>query len=243
VLESTSLSEYMIEYGGPVVAGQKKELAEYEQERAPVFKPPVVVESITKALLADKLKYQDLPMLIILLIHRLTTMLTDEPADQTATLAYIGITLMSLFSNYVSYRWPRETKEVDLKGVVAKIQDRLQEAENRREERAMGKGSAKDSQGVSVARGETSDDTDRSEADSRSGGLDEVAQELAQLSKDKGLNSPPNLDDDRIPKLGSCKDAHGSSPTNMDQLAPGSQRGSDGNQQAGGTLPPISNDF
>lgn len=54
------MSEYMIDNGGPVVAGKKKDLE---------GKPVVVVESITRPLLADKLKYQDLPMLAILVVH------------------------------------------------------------------------------------------------------------------------------------------------------------------------------
>ena len=161
MLESTSLSEYMIDLGGPVVAGKKKEL---------VDKPVVVVESITRPLLADKLKYQDLPMLAVLVVHFLATMSSGEPADQTVSLAYIGITLLSLVSGYVSYRWPRLNKEVDLKNVIKSIQDRLQEAEQRREEAgkawAEGKGVAnvqKERSGLSLARGESSDDTDRSD--------------------------------------------------------------------------------
>ena len=116
----------MVDNGGPVVAGKKKYL---------IDKPVVVVESITRPLLADKLKYQDLPMLAILVVHLLITMSSGETAnDQTVSLAYIGITLLSLVSGYVSYRWPRQTKEVDLKTVVKVIQDRVESAEKRREE-------------------------------------------------------------------------------------------------------------
>ena len=149
----------MIDNGGPVVAGKKKELAK---------EPVVVVESITRPLLADKLKYQDLPMLAILVVHVLAAMSSGEQSDQTVSLAYIGITLMSLASGYVSYRWPRLSKEVDLKNVVKAIQDRLQEAERRREDKAQpeGKGGGsmlKERSGLSVAHGESSDDTDRSD--------------------------------------------------------------------------------
>ena len=127
VLESTSLSEYIIDNGGPVVAGKQKEL---------LYKPRVIVESITRSLLADKLKYQDLPMLLILVVHLLATMGSEKSADQKVSLAYIGVTLTSLVSGYTSYRWPRLNKEVDLKSVVNGIQDRLQECQNRKEENA-----------------------------------------------------------------------------------------------------------
>ena len=190
MLESTSLSEYIIDNGGPVVAGKQKDLA---------HKPRVVVESITKRLLADKLKYQDLPMLAILAVHFLVLLSAGKNADQTVALAYIGVTLMSLMSGYTSYRWPRLNKEVDLKTVVTLVQDRLQEADKRREEAkgypdGKGAGSlAKDRSGLNSARGESSEDPDRSNQHSR--GLNDVVQELEQLGKGKSANQPPGLDD------------------------------------------------
>ena len=44
------MSEYMIDNGGPVVAGKKKDFPK---------EPVVVVESITRPLLADKLSSRD----------------------------------------------------------------------------------------------------------------------------------------------------------------------------------------
>ena len=210
------MSEYMIDRGGPVVAGKKKDL---------VGMPVVVVESITRPLLADKLKYQDLPMLAILVVHFLATMGSVESAGQTASLAYIGITLMSLASGYASYRWPREAKQVDLKSVVKAIQDRLQEAERRREDakeaQADGKtpaGLPNDRSGLSAAHADGSEDTDRSEADSS--GLNDVIQELEQLGKDKSVNGLPRLEDtQKIPLLDAAN--------GVDQLAPASPRASD----------------
>jgi len=37
-------------------------------------------------------------------------------------------------SGYISYRWPRTNKEVDLGTIVELVKDRLEEAEARREE-------------------------------------------------------------------------------------------------------------
>lgn len=47
VLESTSLSEYIIENGGPVIPGKQKDL---------IGQPRVIVESITGPLLSARLK-------------------------------------------------------------------------------------------------------------------------------------------------------------------------------------------
>ena len=73
-------------------------------------------------------------MLAILTLHLLAALSTGKNADQTVALAYIGVTLTSLMSGYTSYRWPRLNKEVDLKTVVTLVQDRIQEADKRREE-------------------------------------------------------------------------------------------------------------
>jgi len=59
----------MAEYGGPVIAGKKKDRPST---------PTPVVKDITGTLLIHKLKYQDLPMLLILIVHVLATM--SEPA-------------------------------------------------------------------------------------------------------------------------------------------------------------------
>ena len=137
-------------------------------------------------------------MLLILVVHLLATMGSEKSADQKVSLAYIGVTLTSLMSGYTSYRWPRLNKEVDLKTVVALVQDRIQEADKRREEGkaspdGKGAGSPKDGSGLNSGRGESSDDTDRS--NQNSSGLNDVVQELEQLGKGKSANQTPGLDD------------------------------------------------
>jgi hypothetical protein len=56
ILESTSLSEFLIDYGSNVVPGK---------EKSPVG-PKYEVLSISQVLLEDKTKYQDVPMLCLL---------------------------------------------------------------------------------------------------------------------------------------------------------------------------------
>lgn len=85
----------MAEYGGPVIAGKKKD--------RPVTPTPVV-KDITGTLLIHKLKYQDLPMLFILVIHVLATM-SEPAAQQIVPLAQVGVTVLSIMSGYISYRW------------------------------------------------------------------------------------------------------------------------------------------
>jgi len=48
----------------------------------------------------------------------------EELKDATAIFAYIGITLLSVFSSYVSGSWERVTNEVDLALIIKKIGDR-----------------------------------------------------------------------------------------------------------------------
>jgi len=72
VLESTSLSEYLIENGGPVIPGKQKDL---------VGQPRVIVESITSAMLIERIKFQDLPMLGILAVHFLLSMAAKKESE------------------------------------------------------------------------------------------------------------------------------------------------------------------
>ena len=75
-------------------------------------------------MIKDKLKYQDLPILAILVVYLLISMSFEELKDATAIFAYIGITLLSVFSSYVSGSWERVTNEVDLALIIKKIGDR-----------------------------------------------------------------------------------------------------------------------
>lgn len=109
----------MVELGGPVIPGKAKEAAKHPLAR-------VKVAAISGPLLADKLKYQDLPMLVVLVLHLLASLGSGvaDPASRTIGLTYIGVTLASLLSGAVSSRWPRDNGGVELGIVVAAVQDR-----------------------------------------------------------------------------------------------------------------------
>jgi hypothetical protein len=76
VLESISLSDYMLAYGGPVVAGKLKNLpADHEM---------VTVDDMKLILLGERLKYQDFPMLVILISHCITHLATLPPKSMSS---------------------------------------------------------------------------------------------------------------------------------------------------------------
>lgn len=64
LLESTSLTEYMIELGGPVVPGKQKYFTEQKD----------VAEALVTPILADRLKLQDLPMALIITVYFLASL-------------------------------------------------------------------------------------------------------------------------------------------------------------------------
>jgi hypothetical protein len=70
ILESVSLSGYILERGGPVVPGKLKDMPEnYE---------PIVLVDVKKLLLWERIKYQDFPMIVILVIHLISHMATGS---------------------------------------------------------------------------------------------------------------------------------------------------------------------
>ena len=125
VLDSVSLSDYMLDFGGPVVAGKKKD--------QPKDKPVVVVEDIKSRLLLDRLKLQDLPMLFILTVHFLVHAIIEAGKPprgdglDVVPVVQIGVTCISIMSGYTSYRWQLEAKgvaHVDTRAIVDAIQAR-----------------------------------------------------------------------------------------------------------------------
>ena len=61
-------------------------------------------------------------MLAILVIHFLISMADKKQNLSIMGIAYIAITLLSLVSGYVSYRWSRCNKEVDLRTIIGLVQ-------------------------------------------------------------------------------------------------------------------------
>jgi len=81
VLESISLSDYMLAYGGPVVVGKLKNLpADHEM----VKRYKVTVDDMKLILLGERLKFQDFPMLVILISHCITHVATLEPKSKSS---------------------------------------------------------------------------------------------------------------------------------------------------------------
>ena len=97
ILESTSLSEYLIDYGSTIVPGKEKNLSVEKQ----------YVFSISDALVQDKLKYQDFPMICIFLFGFFVNMLSGGPFD-LVLVCFIGVTSLSMFLNYLTINTKRE---------------------------------------------------------------------------------------------------------------------------------------
>lgn len=178
----------MIPLGGPVVAGKPKEQ---------IGKPKYVVENVNLPVIKDKLKYQDLPILAILVVYLLISMSFEELKDATAIFAYIGITLLSVFSSYVSGSWERVTNEVDLALIIKKIGDRQTlKQETTSEKKGKNKGKQEDSSDYG---------TDKSDDSS---GLNDVILELENLKTDKNLSgmAPGFNDTQKLPLLANDED-------------------------------------
>lgn len=98
ILESTSLSEYMIEYGSNIVPGKEKYLPHGEKYE---------VYSISDALVEDKMKHQDLPMICIFIIGFLINMLSGGAFD-LVLIIFIGVTALSMSLNYITIKTKRD---------------------------------------------------------------------------------------------------------------------------------------
>ena len=110
----------MLAYGGPVVAGKLKNLPpDYEI---------VTVDDMKLILLGERLKFQDLPMLVILISHCIAHVATLEPKSKSSAssaaaggpadpvdlerfhdvlvvLGQVTVTCFQIASGYTSYRW------------------------------------------------------------------------------------------------------------------------------------------
>ena len=108
----------MIENGGPIIPGKEKNIGDQKK---------LEVLSISEILMKDKMNYQDLPMLCILVLALLTTILSGGPFDLVCV-CFIGITALSLSCNYLSLKTQRDQKGVDKNTVVSLIRDRMEVA-------------------------------------------------------------------------------------------------------------------
>lgn len=185
-LEATSLSDFMVRLGHPVVVDREQR----DAYLAPP-PPPPKVEAIGRPLVLDRLKFQDLPMLALLLIQLLASF-AGYGSSQTATLLVIAVTLASILSGYLAISWVSDTdgKGVDIAEVIVAVEERAAEAEQARATQAKApRAPVVSNTGHDEA---SSDETDRSEQSSH--GLTDVIGELEHLGKDK-TQGPQRLDE------------------------------------------------
>ena len=120
-LESTSLSEYIIENGGPIQPGKEKYLD---------LSKKVKVYPIQEVLMKDKYYCQDIPMFFVLTAHLLLTLSIDGVFDLICV-CYIGITLLSITTAKLSLGWKRDTSGVDSGLITEFIRAKLSEFEEK----------------------------------------------------------------------------------------------------------------
>lgn len=104
VLESTSLSEYMIDLGGPVVPGKIKLHLEDQKD---------IAETLTYPIMKNRLQLQDIPMSVILIIFMLASLSSSTTFELIIILIYIGVTLMHALCCFIAQAWPRNVKHVN----------------------------------------------------------------------------------------------------------------------------------
>ena len=79
----------------------------------------------------EKFYKQDLPMIAVLIIHHIATMSYPAFKDPNI-LIYLAVTIISLFSGYVSKSWKRENNGVHIKEIIQIVKERQQESEMKR---------------------------------------------------------------------------------------------------------------
>jgi hypothetical protein len=95
ILESTSLSEFLIDYGSTIVPGKEKYPAPERHE----------VYSISELLYKEKTLYQDLPMICLLCFSFLISV--SSGVFDLVTVCFIGVTGVSMVLNFLSMKSPR----------------------------------------------------------------------------------------------------------------------------------------
>ena len=127
VLESTSLSEYMIDLGGPVVPGKIK-LNKSQQD---------VAETLTYPIMKNRLKLQDLPMALVFIVFLITSLSSSSNMEMIIILIYTAVTLLHALCCYIAQAWPRNAKHVNYQLVSNEIQERIEYYDQKREEQEL----------------------------------------------------------------------------------------------------------
>lgn len=179
ILESTSLSEYLIDYGSNIVPGKlKNPLA----ERFEVY-------SISDALVEEKLKYQDFPMICIFIVGFLINMLSGGAFDLVLVI-FIGITAVSMLLNYMTIKSKRDQKNVDADVVITLIKQRMHDAREMREQKEQQNLVEEKKDDKQIKSDENSArETDKSENSDKQDGDFDFTQAAEQTSKKLLLNN------------------------------------------------------
>lgn len=192
-LESTSLSDYIYENGGPIVAGKAKDLPQD-------YKYPVQ-KKVNKQILGDKMKYQDVPMLGIMTIQFFATFGEGTKSiEMVVSLVQIACTVLAILSAYIDLKFDANVKGVNIKQIQDKVKEREQEFEARKKE---GKNDSKKKKKVKMevshtqeeSRSESSSDSEEESSQDRSAAvMDDVVGELREMTKGENRSKSPEQD-------------------------------------------------
>lgn len=94
LLDSISMSEYMLDLGEPVTAKKSRKDDDDEVE-LPSVKP------INVDMLTEKMKYQDLPMSCAITAQIITALVVAEGAEVMESIVFLVITLLSMLVSYL----------------------------------------------------------------------------------------------------------------------------------------------
>lgn len=122
-LEAISLSDFMVRQGQPVVVDREQR----DFYTAPPAAPPKV-EAIGLPLVLDRIKYQDLPMLFVILLQSLISF-ASYGSSQIASYLVLIITLVSLLNGYLAKVWVSDVdgKGIDVAEIIAAVEKRMAE--------------------------------------------------------------------------------------------------------------------
>ena len=109
----TNVTDVEIWYGTPITLAKKKDDIDEGEE--------IRIHDITTSLLNDKMKYQDFPMISIMLIHFISTLGSGNTAEFSVSLIQILSTALSILSGMVSLRWAQEGKGIDIRNIIRLI--------------------------------------------------------------------------------------------------------------------------
>ena len=121
------MSDYIYKNGEPIIAGKLK-------DQPPGFVNPKLY-IIQNKLLSDKMKYQDIPMLLIMTIQFFASFGEGtKQIEMIVSLIQIATTVLSIISAKISLSFTENVKGIDFKKFCDKMIEREADIERRRVE-------------------------------------------------------------------------------------------------------------